>query len=210
MSRFRPHLNLATVISFIALFIALGGGAYAVKVKLKANAVKSKHIAPDAVTGEDVAEGTLGNVPSATNATTATNATNAQNARTIGGVPLSGLQEGDGLDDAQGATGIADAGTETFEIFAGDLTYTCDTGGADDVVFDDFDDPGSPTTDIWNPLTGYAEVPDGDELLVMSDNDLSRQLVFYSGNGEIEEVTIGVTDDGSTCTVVFIAQQNQE
>jgi hypothetical protein len=45
MGRIRNHLTFANVVSMIALFVALGGGAYA----LSRGEVKSRHIATDAV-----------------------------------------------------------------------------------------------------------------------------------------------------------------
>jgi hypothetical protein len=62
----------ALVISIIALFVALGGSAYAAKKigtsGIKANAITTAKIKKNAVTGAKVKEGTLGTVPSATTA----------------------------------------------------------------------------------------------------------------------------------------------
>lgn len=64
----------ALVISLIALFVALGGSAYAISKnsvgskQLKKNAVTTEKIKNDAVTGDKVAESTLGPVPKATTA----------------------------------------------------------------------------------------------------------------------------------------------
>lgn len=77
----------ALVISIVALFVALGGSAYAagkigtkeIKAnaittgKIKKNAITTAKIKKDAVTGAKVNEGTLGTVPTATSATNATN-----------------------------------------------------------------------------------------------------------------------------------------
>lgn len=83
----------ALVISVIALFVALGGSAYAAKKigskeikanaittgKIKKNAITTAKIKSNAVTGAKINEGTLGTVPSATNAVNATNAETAKN-----------------------------------------------------------------------------------------------------------------------------------
>jgi hypothetical protein len=78
----------ALVISVLALFIALGGSAYAANQlaknsvgtkQLKKNAVTTPKIKNNAITGAKINEGTLGAVPTATNATSATNAVNATN-----------------------------------------------------------------------------------------------------------------------------------
>jgi trimeric autotransporter adhesin len=53
----KRHLRLspAMVVACLALFVALGTSAYAVKVKLKANQVKTKNIRTGAVTGPKLA-----------------------------------------------------------------------------------------------------------------------------------------------------------
>jgi len=56
-------LSYSNVVATLALFIALGGGAYAAVVAK--NSVGSKQIKPDSVKGVDVNEGTLGAVPHA-------------------------------------------------------------------------------------------------------------------------------------------------
>ncbi len=101
MSQQRPaRPSPALVISIIALFVALGGSAYAVKrvgtkelkasavttakikrnavtaAKIKRNAVTTAKIRNGAVTGSKIREGTLSVVPGAATATDAVNATN--------------------------------------------------------------------------------------------------------------------------------------
>ncbi|MEA2450699.1 MAG: hypothetical protein QOG63_2631 [Thermoleophilaceae bacterium] len=58
LARIRPHLNHATVVAYLALFAALGGGAYAA-IKLPKNSVGSKQIKRDAVTSAKIRNGTL-------------------------------------------------------------------------------------------------------------------------------------------------------
>lgn len=63
-----------TVLGVVAIIIALGGSAYAIKLgknsvrskQIAPKAVKSSEIAPNAATGADVNEGSLATVPSAT------------------------------------------------------------------------------------------------------------------------------------------------
>ena len=55
ISKLRPHLTYANVVSTICLFILLGGSAYAVASQLPRNSVKSRHIAPGAVHRADLA-----------------------------------------------------------------------------------------------------------------------------------------------------------
>jgi hypothetical protein len=83
----------ALIISMIALFVAIGGSAYAAKkigtkeikknaitaAKIKKNAVTTAKIKNNAVNGAKVNESTLGTVPRAADAVNATSAANATN-----------------------------------------------------------------------------------------------------------------------------------
>ncbi len=92
MRTIRRRLTYANAMATIAVFIAIGGSAYAA-TQLKKNSVGTKQIKNNAVTAAKIKNGTitgskinlssLGAVPSATNAT------NAGNANTLGGQPAS-------------------------------------------------------------------------------------------------------------------------
>ena len=56
----RSKLTYANVVATLALFLALGGGTFAVAAALKKNSVKSKQIAPDAVKAQEIAPGVVG------------------------------------------------------------------------------------------------------------------------------------------------------
>jgi hypothetical protein len=67
----RSRLSFANVVSVVALFVALGGGAYALQKnsvgskQIKDSAIKSKDVKDDALTGTDIDESTLpGGAPS--------------------------------------------------------------------------------------------------------------------------------------------------
>jgi hypothetical protein len=66
--KLRQRMTYANVMATVAVFLALGGGAYAA---LKRNSVGSKQIKPNAVKGVDANEATFGQVPSAKSAATA-------------------------------------------------------------------------------------------------------------------------------------------
>jgi hypothetical protein len=97
----------ALVISILALFVALGGSAYAASkigtkdiknnaitpAKIKKNAVTTAKLKDNAVTGSKINEGSLGSVPSAATATNATNAVNAENAKNWSRYATSGLKK---------------------------------------------------------------------------------------------------------------------
>ena len=96
LARLTQRLSYANVIATVALFLALGGGAYAAfhlpknsvgSKNIKKHAVKAKHLAkgavktaavkkkaitggkvkPDTLTGKQIKESSLGKVPKATN-----------------------------------------------------------------------------------------------------------------------------------------------
>lgn len=127
LNRTRARFSSAHILAALALFVALGGSAYALKANtvgtkaLKNNAVKTKKIAnnavktnkiangavttdkiaDNAVNGNKVDESTLGEVPAAANATSATNATEAANALQLEGRALQQVRgRGDGATDA--------------------------------------------------------------------------------------------------------------
>ena len=58
LNRDRPRLNHATVVAYLALFVALSGSAFAA-VQLSKGQVKGKHIAKNAVTSKKVKDGSL-------------------------------------------------------------------------------------------------------------------------------------------------------
>lgn len=95
-STLRPRPTYANVTASLALFLALGGGAYAAatlpansvgsrqlrtgavqRAKIKNNAVNGTKVLDSSLTGADIAESTLGKVPSAAAADAAANAAHA-------------------------------------------------------------------------------------------------------------------------------------
>ena len=107
MKRMRGRLTYANVIATLALFLAIGGGAWAATglpknsvggKQLKKNAVTTAKIKNGAVTGAKIARGAitddmldlagLGTVPSATSAV---NAAHAGDATTVGGITVSNI-----------------------------------------------------------------------------------------------------------------------
>jgi hypothetical protein len=91
LAALRKHLSYANVIATIALFAALGGGAYAAitlpknsvgQKQIKKNAVTGKKVKNRSLTGADVNLTKLGKVPSAATADRATSAGTADTATT--------------------------------------------------------------------------------------------------------------------------------
>ena len=117
MNRVRRHLSYANVMSSIAVFAVLGGGAWAAsqigtadiqngavtKKKLHRDAVATKKIKNQAVTGAKVDEASLATVPRATFAETA-------DVASIGTSPLAYAHvAADGTVDAANSRGVTNA-----------------------------------------------------------------------------------------------------
>jgi hypothetical protein len=105
LQQIKKHLTYANVMSSLAVFLVLGGGAAfaanqlgknsvgskqlkknaVTAAKIKRNAVTTAKIRNRAVTGAKIDLATLGTVPSATHAGVADSAGNAGNANTVGG-----------------------------------------------------------------------------------------------------------------------------
>jgi hypothetical protein len=91
----------SNIVAYLALFIALGGGAYAASQingkQIKKHSIPGNRLKKHTVTGNQINESTLARVPSAQNsvnaqnATEATNATNAANANKLGNSPPAGF-----------------------------------------------------------------------------------------------------------------------
>jgi hypothetical protein len=139
----------ATVVAYVALFVALAGSAYAgtqlsknsvgpkqlkkdavTTAKIKAGAVTGPKIADNAVTGAKVDESSLGQVPSAATAGSATTATSATNATALNGVPSDGfLQTSDVL---YGSASVETPSIQTLFTAPGMFSLTTVGDGVDD------------------------------------------------------------------------------
>jgi hypothetical protein len=164
--RIRPQLTYANVMSTLAVFLLLaGGGAYAAG-KLKKNSVKSKHIASEAVTGDDASEATFGKVPSAGTADY------AGTAGTANSVPASAIGPGNIADVTRSVNlplnsfrNATDGGT-AFDSDSGDDDNAPDWEVANNslslVWDDDFDGPAmsNDLTDSDRAITTLMVPPD--------------------------------------------------
>jgi hypothetical protein len=146
------HLSYANVASTLAVVLALGGGGAAVAAGLGKNTVGSKQIKPaavkavdlapgavtsdkvvdDSLTGADVAESTLGKVPTAGSADRAAQADSADSATVAGRATnvLAALVDDDGTlvtAQSEGAVSAARLAPGSYEVAFGrdvrDCTY---------------------------------------------------------------------------------------
>src|SRR3954447_25484168 len=98
----------ANAIAYLALFVALGGSAYAAsKINgrtIKKNSIPGNRLRRNSVTGRQVRESSLGRVPTAAQADRATTANAANNANALGGMGVAAFGPGvisGGIDSAQ-------------------------------------------------------------------------------------------------------------
>lgn len=207
MSRIRrAKPSPALVVSLVALFVALGSGAFAASKigseDIKAGAVKSKQIADDGVkskdlrdgkavksrdvkdqtlTGEDIDEQTLGTVPSAAR---------ADSAQSLDGFDPSNVLRGDGVYDA--ATGTIEVDTGTGAVGAPVVTIEplevagwCDR--VDDEVGGQVGNLGTNPALIWvQDLAAAPPEVDDDELNqfdgLASARDPQSRIVSWIGS----------------------------
>ena len=143
MNKARGNLTYANVMATVAVFIALGGSAYAA-TQLKKNSVGTKQIKNSAVTeakiknesivaakvkggsltGAQINASTLGNVPSATHANT------ASEANTLQGIGANQIVHGSGeMLSARREMQIGQSNVLIFNLPGiGNLTATCQSG----------------------------------------------------------------------------------
>jgi hypothetical protein len=108
LNSIRRHLSYANVMATIAVFIALGGSAFAVKVKLKANSVSTKNLKASAVTEPKLADGAV---------TSGKLAANAVNAGKLADGSVTGAKIADG------SVGIEKSANSLHQKCPGGTTY---------------------------------------------------------------------------------------
>jgi hypothetical protein len=137
--RLRNRLTYSNVIATLALFVALGGGAYAASrlpknsvgsKQLKANSVTAAKIKNGAVTGPKIKLSTLGAVPNATRADSAGHADTAGDSSTLQGNGPSTFVHGNGqLFSVRRELSVGDTNQEVVPLPGiGNLTATCEAG----------------------------------------------------------------------------------
>lgn len=126
MLRHRP--SVATVLAFMALFISLGTGAFAVSTKLKKNSVKTKAIKNGAVTNPKLADGAVTDAKIVNGAVTEAKIANgAVSASKL--PPLTFQPAGvDSVQFAKDAFGIVHLRGTAAPISIGNTTFTLPAG----------------------------------------------------------------------------------
>ncbi len=119
LARVRPWLTYANVVATLALFVALGGSAYAVSritsKDVKNRSLRGIDVRRNTLTGKEVRESTLGVVPSslsAGNASTAAAASQAANADLLGGQGPGAFEKSSRIQFGRAPTVPADSASE--------------------------------------------------------------------------------------------------
>src|SRR3954468_7843723 len=120
LARFRDRLSYANVVATLALFVALGGTGYAASQitsrDVKNRSLKGGDLKKDTITGAEIRESRLGEVPSARQSLTAANATTADTSKTAGSATTAGSAATAGAADiAKDAQALAGQGAGFFE-----------------------------------------------------------------------------------------------
>jgi hypothetical protein len=164
----RKRLTYANVMSTIAVFLVVAGGATALAAVLTKNSVKSRHIAPRAVktsdlgrnaaTGAKVREGSLAQVPSAAQANAAATAANAANAGLLDNIDSLGFAR-----PARNASGSFTEGDPLSLDIPGYVNFTifCDDAPSDTVLFSYGSDMGASALQFVTVFYAPSQASDG-------------------------------------------------
>ena len=131
LGRFSSHLSYANVIATVALFLALGGGAYAA-IRLQPNSVGSRALRNGAVTNKKLAKGAVTGAKVATGSLTGRQI----NASTLGTVPTAlHAASADVSTHAGTADNATHAGTADNATHAATADNATHAGTADNGTF---------------------------------------------------------------------------
>ncbi len=203
MRSLRTKLSYANVMATVAVFLALGGGAYAA-TQLKNNSVGTKQLKNNSVTGQKVKDGSLsgadinssslGLVPNASHASSAENAAQASNSAALQGHPAS-----DFLGAGSQATDSARLGGHTPSEFGAVLSGQ--TSGLAKV---------SGAANLYGPVGGVAiaskiapAVASLSPSIALQASNFSAQLTEppSTGNGVEVQLVVNGAPVGLSCLI---------
>lgn len=231
MKSIRKRLTYANVMSSIALFLVLGGAAFAAAklpknsvgtkqlkknavtaAKIKKNAVTSAKISADAVdgskvkdgslTGTDINLGSLGTVPSATKADTANSATSAGSAGNASKV--NGISISRFGARSNGGTGEQDV----FNNGHLRVTYECDSGGEITVRAYTATDHASIQSYGTSSDTNNSDFNTGSPETI-SASDEQRDVVYTDESGDVVHLSYMAEEErvsGPECILAGFAE----
>jgi hypothetical protein len=158
--------RFAAATSVLALAVAMGGTGYAaVKIgshQIKNNAITSKKIKDNSVSGADVDESTLGKVPSATSADSATTATTASGVNGVTPAKVFYRSGPAGPTVIFSGSGL----TISASCTANDISLTASTSKQNSSIYSSFEDIATNTILGNNDQTQAFDVGDVYDLLL--------------------------------------------
>ena len=198
MKQIRKRVTYANVMSSIAVFLVLGGGAaYAAKKigsneikgnsittgkikknavtasKIKKNSITTAKIANGAVTGAKLNLGTVGTVPNATHAVTADT---ANNAKAVNGISITKF-------NVRSAGGTAE--TDVFNNGHLRVTFACDGGGNITVNAYTATDHASIQSYGNNGDTNNSDFNITDNPETLASDDEQRDVIYTDESGNL-------------------------
>jgi hypothetical protein len=228
VKQIRKRVTYANVMSSIAVFLVLGGGAaYAAKKigsneikgnsittgkikkeavsasKIKKNSITTAKIANGAVTGAKLNLGTVGTVPNAAHANTADTATNAN---AVNGMHLAKIHFAVGPNTGNTTVFSADGLTLNASCSpTEDLEFTAKTSVSDSEIYES----GNYLTTYKGSFDDEFNVGDTEEVGANiadgSQDEVQGQLVYSTPAGAEVTAQFSLNDDGAaggaTCTV---------
>jgi hypothetical protein len=205
--RHRPRLTYANVLSTLALFVALGGGAYAASQlpansvgtqQLKDNAVTSRKVKDHTLVRKDVAGGQFA-TPQQLAGKLGKNAT-AVNSAKLGGIAPAGFLQGTGhalvanYDRTTGGTVISVPG-------GGHVSILCDSSGfgfsfeTDDSVYEDYQ--STVRVAATPAITRRTIGPNTIQLVAIDKASAEAHFDVSSPGGSASLTVFGVFDDST-------------
>jgi hypothetical protein len=234
VKQIRKHITFANVMSSIAVFLVLGGGAaYAAKKigsneikgnsittgkikkeavsasKIKKNSITTAKIANGAVTGAKLNLGTVGTVPNANHANTAST---ADNANAVNGLHLAKIHFNVGPNSASNIFSADGLTLNATCSSTGELNVTGTTSVNDAEIYEsgNFNDTfGGGHNENFD--AGETENV-GEEMGDNSQDEVQGQVVYSTPAGAVVTIQLSLIDFGdahggtSTCAVEGIAQ----
>ena len=204
MNFVRKRFTYANVMSSIAVFIVLGGAAFAATQlpknsvgtkQLKKNAVNGSKVKNGSLTGADLNLSSLGTVPSAsnanhaasadnaTNAANATNATNAGNANTVAGMHVAKLNYVTGANAAKSVIFSADGLTLYGECASKNLEFTATSSVDNSEIYESGNYLGTYNGGFDDNFDVGDVEEIGNEIGDASQDEVQGQLVFSTPAG---------------------------
>ena len=227
----KGKLTYANVMATVAVFIALGGGAYAVSLgkndvgprEIAKNAVRSSELKNNGVKGKDVDESSLGRVPGADFADRAGSAGSANTASTAASAEIAGSAEtansANSAANASQVNGLSvvkingrlqnnELNRTVLDLAGLKLVASCPAVGSFDVV--------ASTSKENSSLYGYADYPpnlDSDSFdREGGEFDTGTPVSLNTEFGNLGDPRVGglvyEAPDGASVTVQFAADFN--